>query len=1048
MVMNLQSCRILRIKPAGLIFLSLFVLWPSLLFPQRYFTRTYGVVQGLLSSVINSVEQDSSGNIWCASNKGISRFDGVTWTTYNNIIGQAGVGFPFIRCDENGDIWTISHFNRLNINVFRNGKWETYLSEVNSNIDNVFRGFDVYHEEGRTIIVAATSTQGVFIHKDGFWRHFPLRREIPGTKILNAILYNKTVYIATDLGVSRLSGNQVDRMPKLNARLPPGGLYAIGKDESRRYAPGKEVLWLMGKGWVGYAVGDQFHLVRDKIKMSTDEYHGMIYAADNEIYFGTLRQLFRITLPKTEPLHIGRFQGLIGEGASDILVDRERNTWISGVRGLTFIPFAKFINYNESNGLADNEVSSGLEISPGRYVFGHDGALTFFDGNTFEIFRFRNKDIMKIHESRVQDLYLDRELNIWVASSQAGLARVTPSRKIIWYNHLFPRGEQFISVAGANDGTILVGCLTGLYRLDGEKVTRVIRDTTSMWSIRKVFPDEKGNRIFVATYNKGLLEISGNNFIQHFNSEIPTSNNVFGFLHDSKNNFWVGTADGLYILQGNRYQRDQKVGLPPERLVYLILEDHRGNLWFGTDDGVFRWDHKKLVHFNARDGFSGPDVNRDAGFVDSQNNIWFGTNQGITRIHPDFDRVLDGIPPPEINFDSLVTSEGKQPLDGDISLPYDQNTLEFYFSSISFLDQKRHKIICMLEPYDNKWSEELDATTRSYRYHNLPPGKYRFHLKAKNSLGTWSDVAISPVIQIHYPYYLQWWFIVLVVIPLILVGFLIFKYKISQRYNRALEETVAARTHQLKESERLLMQSNQSKDRFFSIIAHDLRSPFNVILGYIDLLVDPDFQFSPLERKDIMEKLRTTAHRTLNLLDNLLSWAKTQKGDLQVETTCFDLTEVVQENLILAESAASAKKINLYNNMGVPWMVYADRNMIQTVVRNLISNAIKFTYTGGTIIIEARKGTNGEVEVSVKDTGCGIPLADQEKLFSIDDHLATRGTNKESGSGLGLILCREFIHLNNGKIWVESETGKGSVFYFTLRTYHHDGIKSIGEMIG
>lgn len=1049
--MNLQSCRRIRVYPAGWILLSLFLTWPSFAYPQRYFTRTYGVVDGLLSSVINSVEQDSSGNIWCASNKGISRFDGVSWTTYNNIIGQVGVGFPFIRCDEKGAIWTISNFNRLNISVYRNGKWQAYLSEVNPNIAKVFRGFDVYHEEGRTIIIAATSTQGLFVHKDNFWQHYPLGREIPGTKVLNAIRYKNSVYIATDRGVSRWSGIRIDRMTKLNAQLPPGGLYAIGMDRAREYPPGKEVIWLLGKGWVGYAIGDQFHLVKDKITMSTEEFHGMIYAAGHEIYFGTLRQLFRITLPKTEPEYIGRAQGLIGEGAAEILVDREKNTWIGGVRGLTFIPFAKFINYNSFDGLADNEVSSGMEISPGKYVFGHDGALTFFDGNKFEIFRYRNRDIMSIHETRVQDLHLDRDRNIWIASSMAGLAKVTPSMEVAWYNHLFPKGERFISVAGAADGTILVGGIKGLYRMDGEKVTRIIQDTTSLWTIRKIFPEKKGNRIFVGTYSKGLVEISGKSLIQHFNPDNQTSNNVFGFLHDSKDNFWVGTADGLYTLRGNLYQKDRKVGLPEERLVYLILEDHRGNLWFGTDDGVFRWDHKNLVHFNARDGISGPDINRDAGFVDSRNNIWFGTNQGITMIHPDFDRVLDGIPPPEITFDSLVTNEGRQPLDGNISLPYHQNTLEFYFSTVSFLDQKRHKVICMLEPYDKSKSGEMNASTRSYRYHNLPPGRYRFHLKAKNSLGIWSDVAVSPVVHIEYPYYFQWWFILLVVIPLVVFGFLIFKYKISQRYNRVLEETVADRTRELKESEKLLMQSNQSKDRFFSIIAHDLRSPFNVILGYIDLLVDPDFEFSPEERKDILEKLRITAHRTLNLLDNLLSWAKTQKGDLQVESTCFDLTEVVHENIVLAESAATAKRISLLNNLRYSWMVCADRNMIQTVVRNLISNAIKFTYTGGTITIDARNSSNGEIMVSVKDTGCGIPSDNLEKLFSIDEHLATKGTNKESGSGLGLILCREFIHLNRGKIWVESEAGKGSIFYFTLTSYHdeklNDAMKSIKKTV-
>jgi signal transduction histidine kinase len=323
---------------------------------------------------------------------------------------------------------------------------------------------------------------------------------------------------------------------------------------------------------------------------------------------------------------------------------------------------------------------------------------------------------------------------------------------------------------------------------------------------------------------------------------------------------------------------------------------------------------------------------------------------------------------------------------------------------------------------------------RAYRYHNLPPGKYRFHIKVKNSLGTWSDVVLSPVIQIKYPVYLQWWFILLILLTLTYLGYIIFKYIIYRRYNIRLAETVSQRTQELQESERQLMQSNRAKDRFLSIIGHDLRSPFNVILGYLDLLTDKSFVFTPAEREDILDKLKQTAHKTLSLLDNLLSWARTQKGEQKAQITSIDLCEIIGENVILAESMATAKKIKLVNHCRQSFHALGDKNMIHTVVRNLISNAIKFSYQGGTIEIGITSDKDHLITVSIKDHGCGISPENQARLFNSEDHFATKGTNKESGTGLGLLLCMEFIRLNNGKLWMESEQGKGSTFYFSLRS--------------
>lgn len=360
-----------------------------------------------------------------------------------------------------------------------------------------------------------------------------------------------------------------------------------------------------------------------------------------------------------------------------------------------------------------------------------------------------------------------------------------------------------------------------------------------------------------------------------------------------------------------------------------------------------------------------------------------------------------------------------------------QHDLEFFFSGFSFLDEQRMTYQCKLVSADKDWSPEMSFSTRSFRYNKLAPGSYRFMVRVKNALGTWSEPVISGLIRIKYPYYMQWWFILIMVAFLFFLGLIIFRFILSTRYNAILEETVTQRTKELMESGRQLKLSNQSKDRFFSIIAHDLRNPFNTLLGYLDLLTDKSFDFTESEKEDILDKLKRSAVRTLTLLDNLLSWARTQRGDIKADPDLIDLADIVKENLMLAESAAAEKNIHVVNHVHETCMAFADKNMVHTIIRNLISNAIKFTYNGGRIAISCHR-TEKTVQICVDDTGCGIPAETIQKLFSMEDHVATQGTNKEPGTGLGLILCKEFAVLNKGSIFVESTEGKGSRFCVTL----------------
>ena len=232
-------------------------------------------------------------------------------------------------------------------------------------------------------------------------------------------------------------------------------------------------------------------------------------------------------------------------------------------------------------------------------------------------------------------------------------------------------------------------------------------------------------------------------------------------------------------------------------------------------------------------------------------------------------------------------------------------------------------------------------------------------------------------------------------------------------------------------SQNELKAANSSKDKFFSIIAHDLKNPFNGIIGLSSLLIEDYDSFPAWEQKEFIQNIKTTAENTFRLLQNLLEWSQTQTGKIHFEPVQFNLSSIITEIVDLVKTSASNKNISLNSVISSDIQVFADKNMIHTVIRNLALNAVKFTRNGGKILLSARK-INGQVEVSVTDNGIGINPETMKKLFCIDCNVASYGTEGEQGTGLGLILCKEFVDKNRGTIRIESEPGAGSTFTIVL----------------
>lgn len=235
----------------------------------------------------------------------------------------------------------------------------------------------------------------------------------------------------------------------------------------------------------------------------------------------------------------------------------------------------------------------------------------------------------------------------------------------------------------------------------------------------------------------------------------------------------------------------------------------------------------------------------------------------------------------------------------------------------------------------------------------------------------------------------------------------------------------------LKESEEDLRESNNTKDKFFSIIAHDLKSPFVSLVGFSNMLNEEFDNFDTEKKKEFISIINRQSQSTFKLLENLLFWSNSQRGVLDFNSEKINLFLLSEETCELLNQSAINKSIKLSNRLPENILVEADKDMLSSVIRNLLSNAIKFTLKGGEVIITA-ENKQQHTEIVINDNGVGIAKEFQSKLFDISESTSTKGTENETGTGLGLILCKEFVEKHGGLIWVESELGKGSSFHFTI----------------
>ncbi len=992
----------------------------SKLHPQNFIVRNYNLEEGMQSNVVHDVIQDKDRNMWFATESGVSVYNAKEWKNYSTDEGLPEEEYFYLKLDNDNTIWAVPYSTFKPIAFFKNNIWKLISNPIPDNISgNVFTSFEIIYEAKDRVLCLGTNN-GLLLYKRNKWKKLTTKNGLIDNRIYSLCNVNNKLFICTEKGISIYSNGRFDDLKLTSPTKKILAAYISEKD--------RDVLWLMGNSWLGRYKKHKFELLyknsRSIFNRSRQRHRFITYDNVERIFCGNEYEMYLFDLKEKKLSQLSQENGFVTSGCSKVFLDCESNLWFTTYRGIDKIGNQRFQNFFKSSGLFENEVTAIIEVNKNHFIFGHNKGITIYrDGN------FRTIDLQKysydtVINFRIMGFCKDLNNTIWIAASQFGVGKLVNDR-IKWIKFQMP--TQFNAVATDHNGSVWVGSDDGLFKIENDKLILVGTRKQGFRTIRKLYFN-KDNELFAAL-PFGFIKYSNGNFKEYGEQKLKLASNVYSFCDFDNSSMLLGTKNGLFILQNDSVKLFTSGSFKITKKVFTIERDKKNIFWFGTNDGVIKWDGKENVYYGIENGLTGREINRASVISDLSGNTWIGTDKGLSCYLPNYER-NDSIC--NVIIEKIESSQGVTfvDLNKEVTLPSPVNELVFHFRAVSFVNEAFIEYKVMLNGFDSKWIN--NGNSNSIRYTNLKPGEYRFSVMARNPTGSWSKIISSGKIIIDKPLYNQWWFFILLAAILIYIIYLVYKYKFQVRYSNQLEKEVEQRTEKLKKYHYELEQSNLAKDKFFSIIAHDLKSPFLGLLGLINILSDKMSELNETEIKEYIGIIKNSTSKLYDLIVQLLEWSRLQTGNIEFNPTNFDfISEVISPSISLLKVNADAKEIKIENKISGQLMVSADVRSFRLVTDNLLSNAIKFTKSGGKITLNNTE-YDGYYEISINDNGVGIEPEMIEKLFRVGENISMKGTSGEEGTGLGLILCKEVLEKNGSKISITSQPDKGSTFSFTI----------------
>ncbi len=995
---------------------------------------------------INTIYTDSNGTVWVGSNDGLSYFNPAT----NQFI-KLGNGFEQQRIldffeDKNGVLWIASEFGlaRYNPKTEKTDWFTAAESSKNAVFKNLPSNYIVEvtgQPDGKIWLVT---------YPAGLWRFNPETGEIEDFSQIED----------TDFSMFNIS----------EIHFSSGTLY-LGTLSNGFFwiEPQKRTVQNDRLNQMGYAI-HHFKQLNDSV---------FWLATNNGIFkYNNLTGNFnRYTNVPNNPLSLYRTT------VNYVHLDDEENLWLSlGIRGfdygLTNVPFSHFIISHEDRAyqLTHKEVTAIHFEKAGNLWLGYEAGLIekhSYDPLIKKKYQVKSKN-PDIQAGSVMAIFEDSKNRIWAGGWMLGLNVLYPGKNIFEPANIKPDSDfkriETADIRGITEdknGNIWIslhGIGLGKYNPESQEMQLFRHDPknplsslSNDFSFNLCF--DLQDKLWIATAH-GLTRFDPTNnrftvFFHEENNPQTLNSSTVGVVYcDNSGLVWAGTEKGL-----NVYSPALENFIPvftdqdfPFLNISSIQSVKPGELWLSTIDGIFRLNYKwnsdktemetEPTWFNRSDGILSSNYFPRSGATTGDGSVFFCGNEGIDFFNPNDvsgynekkSKVLitelwvDG----ETLYPKQLAGEGEKM---NLVLDHNHKLILVQFTTLDFsnrgIKKFRYKLVGIHEEWVYLENEQMASFT------HLPPGNYTFIVETQQKNNEWTGNNSTIEISVKRPFWLSIPFYIFIILISAAIFYLILKARsgVMKLRQKELEKIIEIRTQELVQKNEELEVANQSKNKFFSIISHDLRSPFSGLLGILDLLTDPENNYDTLTQNELLQSAKSSAYNTYELLENLLLWARSQMETTTTSVKKQNLSDVLKKNLDLKKQIAEQKKVSISGHSSDDIEAFFDREMINTVIRNILSNAIKFTPQGGNVNLYATS-KNGEVKISIADTGIGINEKDAEKLFDLDK-INRNGTSGEKGTGLGLVICKEFVHNNNGKIWAEPNQPKGTIFHFTLPSAHN-----------
>lgn len=1022
--------------------------------------------------------------MWFGTKDGLNKYDGYQFIVYKkNFKNENGLSSNDIKSmleDRDGKIWIATWEGGVNVLDPVSEKFTHFRNDstTGSIASNDIR---CLYEDREGNIWLGTEGEGVDLYnkKDHRFRHFVSSKADPASlsdNTVNALFQDSkgNMWIGTskgglDLFEPATGGFKHFRSdPGNNRSLSNNNVQFIFEDRRKRlwigtYGGGLNLFDPQAMGFRSFSGPDG--------SAGNDFQNMLLSVAEDEqgiLWIGTENGGLEAFDPETE--HAAAYTHLDADNASitsntvnAVYRDSKGDIWAGTLNGgINMInkDAAKFAHYKylgTSNTLINNIINCLYEDSAGDLWVGTDGGgLRRFD-------RTRKKFIRYTHEknnpaSICGDYVLtaceDAAHNIWIGTWGNGLSVFNPrSNTFRQYKYTPSRSHSLssnyaFSIFRDSRNNLWIGTYGGglnLYDSSTGAFIRYVNDPSDAGSLSSNYiltiQEDREGRLWIGTDGGGLnlFDRSSHTFrtYRHSDAKNALSNNSIRTIwEDQSGNLWLGCNFGLDRFDpstGSCTAFFTQNGLPDD-MVTSILGDGKGFLWVSTTKGLSRFNPAtgNFQNFTMSDGLQGYEFK--SGCLCRNGQMYFGGKNGFNEFFPDSIRSIPFDPPifftdfQLFNKKVAVAQNAKDPSPlktsitqaHEIALPYDQSVISFEFASLNYTGKEKKAYSYMLEGFDRGWHDL--GPKNSVTYTNMDPGEYVLRVKGLTNDGKWSSRQAYIRLILLPPYWKTWWFKTILSILIAGIILLVFYSRVAsiKRHNRLLEQEVAKRTKELKDA-------NQTKDRFFSILAHDLKNPVAALSGISDLLKKKLPELNKETIYDYVNTIHKASASIGNLLTNLLDWARTQTQHISYLPENISAHELVRKNLSLAEPQLKDKQISFEMEVPASHILWADPQMLDTVLRNILGNSIKFTPPSGTISIES-EDTGREIAITIRDTGVGMTGEQISNIYAIEKQKLTDGTAGEKGTGLGLVISREFMEINKGSIIIQSVPGKGSSF--------------------